>query len=245
MAKSKLLSRIPIPERVEQALDDALDKGLAVQRPAVGKYLARVRAKQPEMAPADLIAQLERRYRAAVIGMGGASGAAAAVPGVGTAAGIATGAAEITGFISATAMYVLGLAEIYSVPISDPEVRRALVVAVLVGEGADRVIAGTASESAHWAQMIGRSTSKEKVAGINGRLTKMLLTRFGARQSALVFGRALPLGIGAGIGAAGNAALARGAIKSARRAFGPPPKKFPGRVVDVDPPGSRRRTPRR
>jgi hypothetical protein len=63
----------------------------------------------------------------------------------------------------------------------------------------------------------------------------MMLTRFGARQGALLFGRALPLGIGAGIGAVGNAALARVAITSARRAFGPPPREFPPRVVDARP----------
>jgi len=61
------------------------------------------------------------------------------------------------------------------------------------------------------------------------------VTRFGARQGALLVGRALPLGIGAGIGAAGNAALARGAISTARRAFGPPPDLFPARVIDVPP----------
>lgn len=243
--KRGVLARLPVPARLEQMLDDALDKALAVQRPAIQKYLARVQAKHPDMTPAEVIAQLERRYRAAVIGIGGASGAAAAVPGVGTAAGIASGAAEITAFVSASAMYVLGLAELYGVPVSDPEVRRALVVAVLVGEGADRVIAGTAAESAHWAQMVGRSTSKDKLAGINGRLTTMLLTRFGARQGALLFGRALPLGIGAGVGAVGNAALARGAIASARRAFGPAPTKFSPRVVDVGAPRPSRRAPKR
>jgi hypothetical protein len=63
----------------------------------------------------------------------------------------------------------------------------------------------------------------------------LLLTRFGTRQGALLLGRALPLGIGAGIGAAGNAALARAAISTAREAFGPPPHEFPPRVIDVEP----------
>ena len=35
------------------------------------------------------------------------------------------------------------------------------------------------------------------------------------------------------VGEYGNAALARSAIVTARRAFGPPPHQFPGRVVDV------------
>ena len=239
--RSRMLSRIPVPARLEQILDDVLDQGMAKQRPVMQRYLAWVQGRNPEMSPADVIDLLERRYRTAVIGIGGASGAAAAVPGVGTAASVATGAAEITAFVSATAMYVLGLAELHRVPMSDPEVRRALVIAVLVGEGAEKVIAGTASNSAHWATLVGNSTSKEKLGGINGRLTTMLLTRFGARQGALLFGRAMPLGIGAGIGAVGNAALARGAIKTARRAFGPAPKAFPPRVVDVPGPKRARR----
>lgn len=234
MAKGKR-SRIPVPPGVERALDTGLDRALAVQRPVILGYLARVRDKHPDLTPAQLTRQLERRYLAAVVGIGGASGAAAAVPGAGTAASIASGAAEVTAFVSASAMYVLALAELHGVPVSDPEVRRALVVAVLVGEGGEAVIAGTADQGRHWAQMLTRSTSKDKIAGINGHLTRMLLTRFGTRQGALLFGRALPLGIGAGIGAAGNAALARGAIASARKAFGPAPKAFPPRVIDVDP----------
>ena len=225
--------RIRLPAGVEDALDTALDKALHIQRPVVLGYLARVREKQPQATPAQVIDQLERRYRTAVIGIGGASGAAAAVPGVGTAASIASGAAEIAAFVSATAMYVLAVAEIHGLPVSDPELRRALVVSVLVGEGATAAIAGAAGESPHWAQVIGRSTSREKIVGINGRLSRMLLTRFGARQGALAFGRALPLGVGAGIGAAGNAALARMAIRSAHKAFGPPPPHFPPRVIDV------------
>jgi hypothetical protein len=60
-----------------------------------------------------------------------------------------------------------------------------------------------------------------------------MLTRFGSRQGALLLGRALPLGIGAGIGAAGNAALARLSIRASRRIFGPPPSTFGPRIVDV------------
>jgi hypothetical protein len=235
-------SKIPIPSGVEHALDTALDKALAVQRPVVLGYLERTRARHPDMTPEQLVRQLERRYVAAVVGIGGASGAAAAVPGAGTAASIASGAAEITAFVSASALFVLALAELHGVPVSDPDVRRALVVAVLVGEGGEAVLAGTAHETAHWAQVLGRGVSREKITSINGRLGRLLLTRFGARQGALLFGRALPLGIGAGIGAAGNAALARGAISAARKAFGPAPQKFPPPVIDAVSEKSPRRT---
>lgn len=232
MAKSAK-RRVPVPPGVERALDSALDKALTIQRPVVQNYLERVRHKHPDLTPAELIEQLERRYLAAVVGIGGASGAAAAVPGVGTAAAIASGAAEITAFVSASAMYVLALAELHGVPVSDPEVRRALVVSVLVGEGGIAALEVGAAKEAHWADVLARSTPKEKITGINSHLARLLLRRLGTRQGALLFGRALPLGIGAAIGAGGNAALARGAIATARKAFGPAPRSFPARVVDV------------
>jgi hypothetical protein len=225
---------VPVPEPVERALDAALDRALAIQRPVVQAYLARVRERRPDATPAEVVAQLERRYRTAVVGIGAASGGAAALPGVGTAASLATGAAEIAGFISATAMYVLALAELHGVPVSDPEVRRALVLAALVGETGTIALDGAAVDAgSSWAQVLGRRGTKESLGGLNGRMGKLLLTRFGARQGALLVGRAVPFGIGAGVGAAGNAALARGVIRAARRSFGAPPKRFPGRVIDV------------
>lgn len=227
--------KVPVSAAVEHALDTALDKALVLQRPVVAAYLARVHDKQPHASPAMVVQQLERRYTAAAVGIGAASGGAAAVPGVGTAASVATGAAEITAFVSATAMYVLALAELHAVPVSNPDVRRALVLGVLVGGDGVLAIDGVEGAGRHWAQVLNRPEAKGKMAGINSRLGHLLLTRFGARQGALLVGRALPLGIGAGIGAAGNAALARAAISAARRAFGPAPEAFPGRVVDVQP----------
>lgn len=228
--------RIPVPPAAERALDTALDHALAVQRPVVLNYLDRARRRRPDLTPAQVVTQLERRYLAAVIGIGGASGAAAAVPGVGTAAAVASGAAEITAFVSASAMFVLALAELHGLPVSDPELRRALVVSVLVGEGGVAALEGAARGEAHWAHVIARSTPRDKITGINTHLSRLLLRRVGARQGALLFGRALPLGIGAAIGAGGNAALARTAISVARKAFGPPPEQFPPRVIDVEAP---------
>lgn len=214
-------------------LDLALDKALAVQRPAIQAYLARVRRKHPEMSPTQLVRQLEQRYLAAVIGLGGASGAAAAVPGAGTAATLASGAAEVTAFVSATAMYVLALAELHGITVSDPEVRRALVVSVLVGEaGITALEGGTAMAEKHWAHVLARATPRDKINVLNSYLARRMVRRLGTRQGALLLGRALPLGIGAAVGAGGNAALARGAIASARKAFGPAPDRFPPRVID-------------
>lgn len=242
MAPGNFPPRVTVPRavarRLDRALDTALDRALLIQRPAVLAYLERVRSRNPWMTPAQVVRQLERRYLTAVTGIGGASGAAAALPGAGTGTALASGAAEITGFVSATAMFVLALAELHSLPLSDPEVRRALVVAVLVGGSAETVLDEGERGGSHWAQVLARRAagkSRDKQRVLDDRLGRLLLTRFGTRQGALWLGRTLPLGIGAGIGAAGNAALARSAIATAREAFGPPPDRFPPRVIDVDP----------
>src|SRR6478672_8995649 len=241
VARGKSTSRVPVPKSVERALDSALDRALTIQRPAVVAYLDRVRRRDPEATPAEVVERLERFYRAAVIGTGAASGGTAALPGVGTVASVATATAEVAAFVSETAMYVLALAEVYGIAIADPQIRRALVLTVLLGDVGEAALAGGEIEAKHWAKVIGRTNSKEQAKGIKNHVSRLMLMKFGAKQSALIFGRALPFGIGAGVGALGNAALGRAVIQSARRAFGPPPARFAGRVVDVDPGGSARR----
>jgi hypothetical protein len=241
VARGKSKSRIPVPKPVERALDSALDRALTIQRPAVVAYLERVRRRDPGATPAEVAEQLERIYRTAVIGTGAASGGTAALPGVGTVASVATATAEVAAFVSATAMYVLALAEVYGVPVGDPQVRRALVLTVLLGEVGETALAGGGVDAKHWARVIGRTNSKDQAKGLNNQFSRLMLMKFGAKQGALIFGRALPFGIGAGVGAAGNAALGRAVIHSARRAFGPAPARFPGLVVDVAPSGPARR----
>lgn len=235
-----LKRNLPVPATVARALDTALDRALSIQRPLVRAYLGRLRARRPDAAPAAVIEQLERHYRNAVTGIGAAAGGSAAVPGAGTAAAVATSTAEISAFVSATAMYVLALAEVHGVPVADAQVRRALVLTVLLGEGGPIAIESLGARAGPWADALGRSASKEKVAGINARLTHLMLTRFGARQSVLLVGRALPMGIGAGVGAVGNVALARAAIGAARRVFGPAPARFGPPAVESAGPHPRR-----
>lgn len=187
----------------------------------------------PRATPAAVAHKLERRYMAAVSAIGAASGGVAAVPGVGTAAALATGLAEVAGFVEATALYTLATAEVHGIRTDDPEVRRALVLAVLLGEAGMAAIEAEGVAAAHWGPVLTHGVNRELIGRLNNTLMRHLGARFGVRQGALFLGRALPLGIGVGVGAAGNLALARGAIKSVRRAFGRPPAQFPVRVVEA------------
>ena len=226
---------VPLPAYIEGVLDAALDKALRVQRPVIIGYLNRVRDRRRDATPADVVRLLERRYLAAVTAVGAASGGAAAVPGAGTGASLASAALEISAFVEATALFALAMAEVHGLRIDDPQIRRALVLAILLGDaGAEAAEIAAADAGSRWGQVLARRAPDETIKRINHALARHVLTRFGAKQGALALGRALPLGIGAGIGAAGNAALGRGAITSARRIFGPPPDRLPPRIIDAD-----------
>jgi len=233
LGRKKKPRSIPLPRSVESSLDSALDRALSVQRPVILNYIDRARSKGA-MTPAQLITRMEHRYLAAVASIGAASGGVAAVPGVGTATSIASAAVEITAFVEATAVYALAVAEVHGVPTHDPVLRRALVLGVLLGDASAEVV-GQGGVIMGWGQVLAQRTP-EKMNLINKTMLKKVATHFGTRQGALVLGRAMPLGIGAGIGAAGNAALGRAAIAAVRKAFGPPPKLFPPRVVEPGPP---------
>ena len=123
------------PPGVERGLDAVLDRALALAAPGDPRLRRSVASATRGRRPASAVRAIERRYQAAVSAIGAASGGAAAVPGVGTAAALATGLAEIAAFVEATALYTLATAEVYGISTDDPEVRRALVLAVLARRG--------------------------------------------------------------------------------------------------------------
>lgn len=237
-----MASRVPLPDGVEVAIDDALDKALSVQHGAVLKYIARAQRRDPALTPFQLIERLEKRYRASVISIGAVSGGASAAPGVGTAASVATSVVEIGAFVEATALFALARAEVQGITVTDIPTRRALVLSVLLGESGVQALEQAGGMGAGtWSAALRHGVPRESLSHVNKALMKHFVTRFAGSQGALVVGRALPLGIGAAIGGAGNYAVARGAINASRRLFGPPPHDFPPQVVDVVATPARRR----
>jgi hypothetical protein len=226
---------VPLPAVVEGALDTALDKALSIQRPVIVAYLDRVRDRHRDATPDQIVRGVERRYLAAVAAIGAASGSAAAVPGAGTGVSLASAALEISAFVETTALFALAIAELHGLRIDDRQVRRQLVLAILLGDtGVEAAELAAAESASAWGHVLARGAPEETIRRVNQVIGRHLVARFGTRQGALMLGRALPLGIGAGIGAVGNAALGRGAIAAARRMFGAPPAKLPPRVVDAD-----------
>ncbi len=205
-----------------------VDHGLAVQQASVAKHIARVRRSKPDASPADVIRRLERQLLATTTSSGAAVGAAAAAPGFGTAAAATLSAGESAAFLEAAALYTLALADIHGVHISDLERRRSLFLAIMLGEGGNRAISSVAERSGkHWARQLVHRIPTSQIRAINKILGRNFVTKYGSRQGVVVLGRIVPFGIGAVIGGSANAAMAKGVVRSARRAFGPPPAVWP------------------
>ena len=141
-ARSKTKSQLPAtrngtdekPGAAARVLSEIIERGARVQGPAVRAYVERLREASPDATPAEIVTKLEKHYLAAVMASGAAVGSAAAIPGIGTLTALSAVAGETVVFLEATAVFVLAVAEVHGIPAEHRERRRALVLAVLVGE---------------------------------------------------------------------------------------------------------------
>lgn len=213
---------------VQHALVAAVEKGLGVQRPAVEAYLKRARQRRPEASPAEVIASLEKQYLASVVTLGGGAGATAAVPGAGTAVAVVVNVAEVGVFVEASLLLRLAVAQVHDINVEDLERRRTRLLAVLMGDGGSRIVEKVAGRTGpYWARAITNGVPMSTINAVNKVLGPRFVTKYGTQQGVLVLGRDLPFGIGAVIGAGGNALLGRSTIAGVRRAFGPAPDSWP------------------
>lgn len=221
----------------EKTVVQLLDTGSRLQAPAVAKYVDRLRRSHPSESPAQIIERLEHQYLLAVTGSGGAVGATAAVPGVGTIAALAAVSAETTFFMEASAVFTLAVAAVHGISPEDQETRRALVLAVVLGESGMEIVEKTVGHSAkNWGTLFANKIPG--LSSMNDSLLKRFIIRFITKRAALMAGKVVPAGIGAVIGSIGNRALGKTTIGNARKAFGPAPVTWPADrqlVIDADP----------
>ncbi|GAA3648351.1 hypothetical protein [Microbacterium marinilacus] len=211
-----------------------LDRVIRVQRPAVVAHIRSIRLRHPDATPAEIARVLEKRYLAAVTTGGAAVGATAVVPGIGTAVTLTLAGAETVGFLEATALYAQSLAEVHGIALDSPDRARALVLTLMLGdEGVDLVrqlagqAAGTSSRSSYWGEMITKTLPRAAVGPALDRLKASFIRQFAKRGGASIIGKALPFGVGAAIGGAGNHLLGRRVVVASRKAFGPAPSRLP------------------
>ncbi|WP_344094537.1 hypothetical protein [Microbacterium deminutum] len=212
-----------------------LDRVLAIQRPVVLAHLRSIRLRHPDATPDQIVRMLERRYLTAVTTGGAAVGATAVVPGIGTGVTLALSGVETVAFLEATTLFAQSVAEVHGIPVADPDRARALVLTLMLGkEGVDLVaqLAGQAAgrgpkRDKYWGEMITKTLPRASVGPLVDRLKSSFIRQFAARGGASWIGKALPFGIGAAIGGAGNNILGRRVLVNSRRAFGSPPILLP------------------
>jgi hypothetical protein len=195
-----------------------VDRAIGVQDGVVRAHVAQVRAADPEAPAQQVVAALESQYLATVSAAGAAVGGAASVPAVGTGIAVGLSVAETVAFLDATALFVVATAEALGRPVGDLARRRALLLVALLGDDAVALVPSS-PDGAGWATRL-TALDDATVAGLNRTAEKWLVTRYGPRQSVLVLGRLVPFGIGAAVGAAGNALTAKGIISRIRAGFG-------------------------
>lgn len=211
-----------------------IDKAQRLQAPAVAKYVRSLRDKYPADSPAQIIGRLEKRYLNAVTSSGGAVGATAAVPGVGTLTALGAITGETAVFLEASALLALAIAEVHGIGIHEVERRRTLVLTVALGEEGLARLGRVIGTQGGTLRRLGRVSAPNSVfAKLNRTLVNQVAKKYALRRAPLILGKILPAGIGAVIGGAGNRVLGKRVIANARESFGPPPTHWPT-TVDID-----------
>jgi len=227
------------------SLAEVLDASITVPSALVRRQVDALRVKHPDASPEKIIRMLERRYLLAVTSTGGAVGAAAAFPSVGTGTALALTTSQVGTFLAASAALALAVADVYGVEIDDVPRRRTLVLASLLGEEGSVIVENEVGVGTlFWARSALTRLPLATVKTVNASLARRAAKYGATRGGAFFLGRLAPFGIGAAIGVAGARAMGGTMINGVRRAFGPPPETFAraaevGAVVlPAGPPGS-------
>jgi hypothetical protein len=218
------------PKASARALANIIERSARIQGPAAAAYVERLRRANPGASPAVIISKLEKRFVAAVTASGAAVGSVAVLPGFGTLAVLFAAAGETAVFLEATAFFALATATVYGVSAQDRERRRALVLAVLVGDDSKHALGellGSRRTNGAWLSEGVASLPMPALSQLNSRLLKYAVRKYALRRSALLFGKMLPIGLGAIIGAIGNRLVGKKIVRNARNAFGTPPVRWP------------------
>lgn len=212
-------------------VDDLIDKAVGIPSSAIHAHVDRLRRRNPYASPAQIITLLEKQYLLAVSTSGGAVGAAAAMPAVGTSVGVALTTTEVGTFFAASSAFALAVADVHGIGVEETARRRTLLMATVLGEQGSRTVGDTAGLSAGgWARTLLVNMPTQTIKRVNSALTRRLVRRQAGKQGALALGRLAPFGIGAVVGATGARAMGKTVIHGAQKAFGPPPATFPRQI---------------
>jgi hypothetical protein len=209
-------------------LDYLVNRAVTIPSTSIHKHVDKVRARNPDAGPAEIIKILEKEYLRVIQTTGGAVGAAAAIPAVGTAASVALSTSDVATFFASSAAFSLAVADVHGIDVQDVPRRRALLLATVLGDqGAQDVENAIGGSGVAWGKVLLTSMPRPTLHRVNKALTHRFIQKQIAKQGGLMLGRILPFGIGAVVGWVGARALGHTVIAQSRVAFGTPPERFP------------------
>lgn len=219
-------------------VDAALDRAVTIPSATIHAHVDQIRRKHPDASPHEVIELLEREYLLVVQATGGAVGAAAAAPAVGTGVALTLTVGDVATFFGASSAFSLAVASVHGIDVQDAERRRALLLATILGESGAKAVedvgAVTGLRGVSVARVLLTRMPTGTIRRVNTRLTRRLFRTQLTRQGGLALGRLVPFGIGAVIGITGARALGRTVVDGARAAFGPAPATFRDRVLVIE-----------
>jgi hypothetical protein len=132
-------------------------------------------------------------------------------------------------------LFAQSITEVHGIAVENPDRARALVMTLMMGSGGVDLVQQLAKQAGgqtgvrneFWGTLVARSLPAAAVGPVADQVKKTFLKHFLAWTGSTAVGRLMPFGIGAVIGGAGNNILGRRVVRSARTAFGPPPREFP------------------
>jgi hypothetical protein len=182
--------------------------------------VASLRGQFPDESPEELANRLIRRY-AKELAIGGAvSGGAAASPVAGVAVAAASAGADATFSVGRLGEMIMAIGLVYGHDTATVDDRRAAIVTIMgLADGAAVGMSGLAARAGAkgGARVLQRipTTAPPPTAGAG----RKALAKLGNTKGPWSLTALIPYGIGAGVGAAGNALLARAVGRAAKEYF--------------------------
>lgn len=210
-----------IRDTVGSAVIPAIDKLVELRYEPAAESVARLRHRHAQLDSRGIANKLIGQYRKELAAVGGLSGGASAVPGVGTGVSIAASGADVAWSVGRLGEMIMSIGISFGHEANEIEHRRAWVMAVLgMATGAASGVSGLAAEvGSKGGVKVVKAIPMSHIVRINQALGGRIIVKFGTKQGVVRLGRLIPFGVGAGIGAGGNVLLVNSVGRSAKSFF--------------------------
>ena len=223
--------------RSSPSIIQSLDRLVENRYESAAQVVAEFRRLEPGADDSAIVDRIVTKYSRELGAVAAISGGAAAVPGVGTAAGLAAASADVAWTMTRLGEMVLAIGIAHGHDAASFAERKAWVLSVLsMGRGAVTGVDGLAGRvGSRGGARLAAAISATQLDGVNSKLATKLVARLTTEQAALRLGRVLPFGIGAGIGATGNVLIVRSMARAARQFFADTPPVIEATATEVVP----------